>query len=109
MIEPQPEMEDMEEDVEEVSSRQPVLINDGEFFMDQKLLHGKLNMQVPIYAHIESAWVIDPKPRTVYGVCRHQLHAQELERQRQVARTSFGDDARLILAEEKVRRSRKLG
>ena len=60
MIEPQPEMEDMEEDVEEVSSRQPVLINDGEFYMDQQLLHAKLSMEVPIYAHIEAAWVIDP-------------------------------------------------
>ena len=60
MVEPRPEMEDMDKDAEEVSSRQPVLINDGEFYMDQRLLHAKLCMQVPIYAHMESAWVVDP-------------------------------------------------
>ena len=54
--EAQPEAEDLDQDPEEVSSRQPVLVNDSEFYMDQALIHAKMSMHVSMYVHIDSAF-----------------------------------------------------
>ena len=51
--------EDTGEDPEDVSSRQPVLLFDTEFHVDQALAHVKLSLQVLISVHIESAYMVD--------------------------------------------------
>ena len=62
MDEPEGEMED-DEAIEEIESRRPVMINDGEFIIDQQLAHARLNMQAPYYARIDKSHSVDPALR----------------------------------------------
>ena len=108
--EAQPEQEDSEADPKTISSRQPVLVNDSEFHMDQKLVHAKMSMQGPIYTltkHIFCGFGL--RIVKIHGVHGHQLHAQELARQHQVPRDAVGVDEGAFPTLQTTRRSWKLG
>ena len=56
------EGEEGPEQAEEVQSRQPVLLFDTDLHMDQDLAHFQQGLKVPIFSHLEPAYLIDPSP-----------------------------------------------
>ena len=64
MDEPEEELEDKGESApNEIKSRRPVLINDGDFIIDSDLAHTRLHLQVPYYSHIRDAHSVDTQLR----------------------------------------------